>query len=245
MKRNKEKKEMSNNEITILIGVFFAIIIGIGGFIRDDFNPLDRRFLYDPQGTVADVRIGGSGYEHSKSAIWYRVLNTGTGTGENFINCDYNIPEDEWKNFTGTRQIEVGINNRDARINENAVFMIGSSLALIYQHYKNQLSHEYCAFWLIGNTTYRGDLKIYARTQKGYNYQEDYITFISYAKRIILRIEMDNEEIRYYIDNILKVTHTPYTWVQTGTPYVKTGIWNNETQDASIVFYPLICYSDY
>ena len=244
MKRKKEK-EINNNEIIMIIGIFFAITIGIGGFIRDDYNCFNQRMLYEPQGTSADLRILNTGYEHANSGTWYRVLNTGTGSVQNYIDSVYGIPENSWKDFNGTRQIEVGINNRDARINENAVFMLCSGSAGVNQHYKDQLGDEYCAFWLIGNTTYRGELKIYAVTQQTYNYQEDYIEFITYAERRMLRIEMDNQEIRYYVDNILEVTHTPYIWTQAGAPYAKTGIWNNQPQDASIVFYPLRYYSDY
>jgi len=188
----------------------------------------------------------GTGYQDDTlSGVWYRVLNTGIGAVQNYIYSCYNIPEQEWKNFTGTRQIEVGINNVDARINENAVLMIGSGAAIVNQFWKDQTGNEYCAFWLIGNTTYRGKLKIYARTQQDTNYQEDYIEFISYAERRVLRIETDSDEIRYYVDNVLEVTHIPYSWSDSGSPYAKTGIWNNEAQDASIAFYPLRYYSDY
>jgi len=237
------------NSVVLSIG-FLGLIFGLVGLILPSSTPYDpfaRRFLYEPQGTVADLRILNTGYEHANSKVWYRVLNTGTGPIQNYIDSCYNIPEQEWKNFTGTRRIEVGINNRDARNNENAVFMLCSGSAGVNQHFKDQpdIYDEYCAFWMLGNTTYRGELKIYVKTRQGTNFQEDYIEFIFYAERRTLRIELDNNEVRYYIDNILEVTHTPYSWIQSGAPYAKTGIWNNEPQDASIAFYPLRYYSDY
>jgi len=235
------------NSVVLSIG-FLGLIFGLVGLILPSSTPYDpfaRRFLYEPQGTEIDLWTGGTGYEHANSKVWYRVLNTGVGGVMSYAECHYAIPENEWKNFTGTRQIEVGINNVDARINENAVFMLCSGSAGVNQHWKDQTGNEYCAFWMIGNTTWRGKLKIYARTQQDTNYQEDYIEFISYAKRRMLRIETDNEEVRYYVDNVLEATHTPYSWVQSGGPFAKIGIWNNETQDASIAFYPLTYYSDY
>jgi len=236
------------NSVVLSIG-FLGLIFGLVGLILPSSTPYDpfaRRFLYEPQGTVSGAITGGSGYEHpTKSIKWYRVLNSGTGSGNNYVYIPYGLLENEWKNFTGTRELEVGINNRDAREYENAVLMIGTGSAITYAQYKNWIGDEYCAFWMIGNGTLRGDLKIYARTQRGAVYQEDYITFLSYAERRVLRIELDNEEVRYYIDNILEVTHIPYSWTGAGTPYAKIGIWNNETRDASIVFYPLRYYSDY
>jgi len=229
-----------------LVVAFLSLILALAGFIfPSSDSPFDRRYLYEPQGTLADIRTLGTGYERSNSYVWYRVLNTGTGAVQNYIYCCYGIPEDSWKDANAVREIECGIANRDSRVNENAVLMLGSGGAIVNQFWKDQTGNEYCAFWLIGNTTYRGELKIYARTQKGTDFQEDYITFISYGERRILRIETDKEEIRYYIDNVLEVTHTPYSWVASGAPYAKTGIWNNQPQDASIVFYPLTYYSDY
>jgi len=236
------------NSVVLSIG-FLGLIFGLVGLILPSSTPYDpfaRRFMYEPQGTVADLRTGGTGYQDDTlSGTWYRVLNTGDGGIASWIAAVYAIPENVWKTFNGTRQIEVGINNIDARVNENAVLMLGSGSAIIYQHDKDSIGYEYCAFWLIGNTTYRGKLKIYARTQQQADFQEDYIEFISYAERRVLRIETDSDEIRYYIDNVLEVTHTPYSWSNSGAPYAKTGIWNNETQDASIAFYPLRYYSDY
>jgi len=235
------------NSVVLSIG-FLGLIFGLVGLILPSSTPYDpfaRRFLYEPQGTEADIKILGTGYEHAISGTWYRVLNTGTGPVQNYIDCRYGIPENEWKNFNGTRKIEVGINNVDAREDENAVFMLCSGSAGVNIHYKGQIGDEYCAFWLIGNTTYRGDLKIYARTQKGTDFQEDYIEFISYAIRRVLRIDMGQNEIYYYIDNVLIATHTSYSWVQSGGPFAKIGIWNNKPQDASIAFYPLTYYSDY
>jgi len=235
------------NSVVLSIG-FLGLIFGLVGLILPSSTPYDpfaRRFMYEPQGTNADVRVQGSGYEHDSSTTWYRILNSGTGAGENYAYICYNIPENSWANFNGTRQIEVGIFNRDARINENAVLMLGSGSAIVYNDKKDEIGYEYCAFWLIGNHTIKGDLKIYARTQQQASYQEDYLGFITYPEQRMLRIEMDNEEIRYYIGNVLKVTHSPYSWVNSGSPFAKTGIWNNQTQDASIAFYPLTYYSDY
>lgn len=196
--------------------------------------PYYRRYLFDSQGTQGDFRTQGSGNVLYNWA-WYLVLNTGVDVGLNYIYKSLAIPETLWMTQEN-KEVESAICNRDGRTGQDACFMLCSGLAGLNNHQRATLGNEYCAFWMVGSGTYRGGLMIYARTQDGNNFQETQIEGIGYPERRTLRIEF-GDDIKYYVNNVLKATHSAYSWGDVGPPYVKEENANNAEQDASIIFY--------
>jgi len=206
-------------------------------------NPFGRRLFIDPQGTLGDWRIQGSGYV-LYNYTWYLVLNTGMDSGLNYIFKLLEFPETYWVTQK-PKEIEVGIFNRDARSGQQACFMLGTGSAMLYTHQRVGDTYENCAFWLIGSGTLRGDLTIYARTQDRILFQETEIETIPYPERRTLRIEWTASKIYYFVDNVLRATHNAYSWDEVSPTYIKLENSCDQTKNASICFYPVRMFGDW
>jgi len=241
------------NSVVLAIG-FLGFVFGLVGMILPSFEPSEawqtdapfkRRHMYYPMGADNDVRIIGAGTSDLKAFYWYLVPQTTQMNTGRWYNL--NIPEDPWANNESVREFEVAVGVRDLRTLGTAGFCFGDAEGLLATPIRADANGELCGFWFESDGGANPPCSVWTETQDGAETQQtDVATFPDNARRVC-RIEQDmpNNEIRYYIDNVLVNTDTAYNWSGSGAISGRLSLYSETAITSSFSFFQVWYHSDY
>lgn len=199
-----------------------------------------KRQLFVTQfGTVGADVSGGTGYVHTNKEF-YLVLNTG-GNANSWQRRHADLPyklniAQEWENGTFVRR-DFGFSNR--------FFGLGNSpfVTSVHTYTDNPANVQYACLFFVRDATYNH--RILAQTRNPAGVTRTDCGAWEFDKRYILRVEHKEANAKFYVNGVLKATHTTnLPWV-VETAYMKVEISNQAANDESEAFYNIRGMVDY
>jgi len=199
-----------------------------------------RNLMVTPFGTVGDDRSGGTGGTVA-NMDFYWVPETGSTSGS-YMERVMNLP------FKLERRIDVetGVNQRTNMGYSQRSLMLGSGDAVVGCHTYTDavpVAHGYAAFWLVWDATYDHRILGVTRTSAGATITD--LAAWAWVQRIVLRLVSMSDKVEFYVDGVLKATHTTNLPYINQDAYGRVGISNQAANNESEAFYYFKLVADY